>query len=687
MEPCDGSSPESCCREPSVPSGGIVSARVAVEAVSTGRRARVGLNAALAVEGLVLIGLLWLALAVRLTGLADHTDVSDEGIRGVQLRLLAAGFRPVAEIYASQGPLSLWLFYPAVALFGPEIVVARLSVVVSSMIVLAGSVWIARLTAGPIAGIAAGAILAVGPVFLDNSRLAFVEVPSIAPTILAIVGLIRFRQSGCRAWLVASALLMAIGALAKPMAAVAGLPASLLILAPRVSVETGAVPVRPTRRRAVDLGLFTLTGLIVCCVVIAMVGPTTLYDQLVAYRLGARAVRGWDLMSNAALVSTQLRLHGWGVLLAAAIGVVVALLRGGWLGFALVAWLLGALAALMLYSPLWDKHVTYAMPPLAILAGVGISPVSMLLTRSQSWRRLLLGLPAVIAVALIVAHLPTLTLGTRAIVYRHAGSDLGRYADDLVIVSAATTPGEFVVIDDAYLSMLTGRLTPPFLADLSWNRILARALTAEQAIAETRRYDSQILILQDDHLGQVQRYLTWADREYVLVKSYVQRRPARFRRVYAHSDVDLTSVRDALRATLASPTDVRIGPARLLGFELQQREIKPGSRVDLTLMFEALEDRPPEHALITRLRDRSGEAAWEGEWNVGDGAQEMHTWAAGRWQAQTLRLLVDDVPEGGYTLTVALQRPNGNAARVDARLGARAWGGDEVDLGEVLVVR
>ena len=33
-------------------------------------------------------------------------------------------------------------------------------------------------------------------------------------------------------------------------------------------------------------------------------------------------------------------------------------------------------------------------------------------------------LPAIAALALVVAHLPTLAAGTRAIVYRHAGSDL-----------------------------------------------------------------------------------------------------------------------------------------------------------------------------------------------------------------------------------------------------------------------
>jgi hypothetical protein len=376
------------------------------------------------------------------------------------------------------------------------------------------------------------------------------------------------------------------------------------------------------------------------------------------------------------------------VLLAGAVGLVAVVARRQPIGLAVGAWLVGGIGALLLYTPLWEKHVTYVMPPLAILAGVGFATLGGLVARPWRWHPLALGGPAAVAAILVAAYLPTLVATTRSIVYRHAGDDYARYADDLAIVSAATGPDDFVVVDDAYLSMLTGRLTPPFLADLSWNRILARALTADQAISETRRFNTRVLILQDDHLGQVQRYLAWADREYVLVKSYVQRRPARFRRVYASPDVDLQLVLDALRASLTSPTQVQIGPAALLGYELDRREIKAGSRFDLTLMFQALQDRPPEHALVTRLRDGSGAVAWEGEWKVGDGGQELHTWQSGRWQEQTMRLLVDDVPEGTYALTIALQRPNGNAETVRATSGARAWStGDEVDLGEVRVVR
>ena len=40
---------------------------------------------------------------------------------------------------------------------------------------------------------AAGLVMAASPAFLENSRLAFVEAPSLAPTVLAICALLAFR--------------------------------------------------------------------------------------------------------------------------------------------------------------------------------------------------------------------------------------------------------------------------------------------------------------------------------------------------------------------------------------------------------------------------------------------------------------------------------------------------------------
>ena len=91
---------------------------------------------------------------------------------------------------------------------------------------------------------------------------------------------------------------------------------------------------------------------------------------------------------------------------------------------------------------------------------------------------------------------------------------------------------------------------------------------------------------------------------------------------------------------------------------------------------------------MTRLRDRSGRSVWKGEWPIGNGGQQLDSWQAGRWQALGLTLPISSVPRGRYSLTIALQRPNGSTASVTTTSGARAWStGDEVDLGEVRVVR
>ncbi|MDP8922342.1 MAG: hypothetical protein M3O34_05630, partial [Chloroflexota bacterium] len=363
----------------------------------------------------------------------------------------------------------------------------------------------------------------------------------------------------------------------------------------------------------------------------------------------------------------------------ALVGATVAIRRRRVLAVALAAWLLAGAAVLLAYSPLWPKHVVYLLPPLAIFGGAAVGDlVAVVAARATRPWRSLVAVAAGVAVVLWIAALPTTVIrGDRALIQQRAGGDVARYADDLRIVAAATEPDDFIVMDDAYLAALTGRLTPPFLADLSWNRILARALTPEQAIAETRRFDARIVVVQDDYLGQFGRYLTWLDREYVLVKSYAQRRPIRFRRVYVHPTVDLAPLKTALLAGLQTRLEATIGPAILHGYSLERREWKPGSRYGLTVFWEARESRPPEHALMTRLRDAEGRAVLEQEWKAGGAGQELHSWEAGRWQVQALRILVGDVPPGTYTLTVGLDQP--------AR-GTAADFSEELPLGPVMVV-
>src|SRR2546423_1082202 len=62
--------------------------------------------------GLLAAAVLVLAAAPRLANLGVYSGSFDEGVRAEQLLLMAAGYRPFRDIFASQGVLLLDLLYP-----------------------------------------------------------------------------------------------------------------------------------------------------------------------------------------------------------------------------------------------------------------------------------------------------------------------------------------------------------------------------------------------------------------------------------------------------------------------------------------------------------------------------------------------------------------------------------------------
>ena len=84
--------------------------------------------------------LLAAAVAMRVVNPGVYSGLFDEGIRVEQLYLMSAGYRPFRDIFAAQGPLLLDLLHPWFVLFGQDLVAARWSVGVYSLVGLAGRV-------------------------------------------------------------------------------------------------------------------------------------------------------------------------------------------------------------------------------------------------------------------------------------------------------------------------------------------------------------------------------------------------------------------------------------------------------------------------------------------------------------------------------------------------------------------
>ena len=85
------------------------------------------------VEIVAMLVVVGIALGQRVQNLDAYTGSFDEGIRSEQLLLMAAGYRPFRDIFASQGPLLLDLLYPFYLLFGQTLAAARSGVVACSL--------------------------------------------------------------------------------------------------------------------------------------------------------------------------------------------------------------------------------------------------------------------------------------------------------------------------------------------------------------------------------------------------------------------------------------------------------------------------------------------------------------------------------------------------------------------------
>ncbi|MDP8925028.1 MAG: glycosyltransferase family 39 protein, partial [Chloroflexota bacterium] len=309
---------------------------------------------------------LLLAFAARLRWLRldTYTGSFDEGIRSQQLLLMSAGYRPFRDIFSSQGPLLLDLLYPSFVLFGQNLQAARAGVAIFSMIGLVGAWLTARAIAGPVAGTAAVGILLLSPGYLEGSRLALAEVPTIAPALLAIAALLAYRHGGDRRWLVASAGLCALALLIKPMVIHVGAPLLVLL------VFCGGR--RAYYHALIDLALYGAVVGLLCAATVLALGPGEVWENLGAYRAGAGHGVGSDAVMNLRLTANVIAHERIGFLALAAGGLVLGLWRRPVETAAVGLWGLAVLGFFALYGDLADKHIVYLVPPLALLGAIGV---------------------------------------------------------------------------------------------------------------------------------------------------------------------------------------------------------------------------------------------------------------------------------------------------------------------------
>ncbi len=627
-------------------------------------------------EGVAAALLVVVAVAMRVVNPGVYSGLFDEGIRTEQLFLMSAGYRPFRDIFAAQGPLLLDLLHPWFVLFGQDLVAARWSVGVYSLVGLAGAYWLARLVGGPLAAVAAAGLLVLSPLYLDGSRIALAEVPALAPATFAVGAAILYARAGSRRWLIACAVLLAISLLIKPITLAAGVPAGLAVL---------------SRWRA-GLRTMILDGLLLGVLLVASgiavvigVGVAGVLDQIVAYRLESRGSEGWSLWKNRIALARALSFEAAALPWLGAGAALLLLARRSVDAALIVAWAAASVALLLSYSPLHGKHAVVMIPPLAVLAGAGIGQaVALLRSSTQVTVRAAVAVGLAVLVGWYATAAPALAAQSGQLLKVTADTDVDpaveQYADAVAVIRTLTAPDEFVVTDHPYLTFLAARLVPPLLVDTSRSRIRSRSLRGAEAIAQATPYDPKLVVLWADRLRGLSEFKRWVEEHYRMVKVY-NRRNDLDRAIYIPETRDPAEARALLSNPAAVPlrADFAEGPL-LVSALLDRTEIRPGEGASVTLEWEATRPLRADFHALTVLRGVDGQAWDQQQESLSGGSDATTEWEIGRWLFQSTFVRTDPtVPPGDYEVVVSVYD---SRARQKAPLPD---GKDEIVVGRITV--
>ena len=135
------------------------------------------------------------------------------------------------------------------------------------------------------------------------------------------------------------------------------------------------------------------------------------------------------------------------------------------------------------------------------------------------------------------------------------------------------------------------------------------------------------------------------------------------------------------------PLDVQIGPfARLIGYDLEVPDPRPGGRITLTLYWQATASADEEYTVFIHLLDQEGRFRGQVDAPPGDGAYPTTGWLPGEYLVDRYTLTIaPDASPGPHVLEVGMYLPD-TGARLPVRDAAGQPLGDRVLLAETPIL-
>ena len=413
-----------------------------------------------AVAGLVLLG----AGLVFTRSLGTRTNY-DEGVYLASLDALRRGQDLGSDVYTSQPPAFYWVLRVLAAPFGSSVEGIRLGFAALALIGVGAAIVLGWRLFGPPAGVAAGALVAIGPPYPSVAPTVAADVPAVALGLVSLALLaVAVRGRSTRPWSAAAGAVLALAVTTKLLAAPFVVPFLALTLAARLGRRV--LPAAAAGAGIVLAVLAIAHAGSLDAIWSAVVGDHTGAADLGSYGQNARWIR--DLLEPRTPIA-------W---LVAAGFVAFLVSRRARRTWPLWTFVPAAMLFLLLVRPLADHHLLLLTVAYAVSAGpslaLGISEL-----RPQRLRVGIVGVVALFVIAGLYQEQRRL--------HRNDVAEPAEIAWAVAAVKLVTAPGDVVVSDQPIVPFLARRQQPGPLVDTSNTRVTGGGLTDAEVIAEIER--------------------------------------------------------------------------------------------------------------------------------------------------------------------------------------------------------
>jgi 4-amino-4-deoxy-L-arabinose transferase-like glycosyltransferase len=414
----------------------------------------------------------------------------DEGVYLASLDLMRRGHELGSDIYTSQPPVFYWLLRVLAAPFGSSIPDIRLAFALLAVAGVVAAIVLGWILYGPPAGVAAGALLAVGPPYPTFAPTVSADVPAVALGLvsLALVA-VALRGRAPRGWAGAAGAVLALAVLTKILAIPFVVPFLALALAAKAL------------RRVLPAAL---VGAALAALIVLVANASALDDiwrQVVTDHTNARALGTFsgnvDQITNLLEPRTP---FGWLVPLGVVAFVLSRPARSTWPLWTFVP---AAAGFLVLVRPLTDHHLVLLTAACAVAAGPSLALAIGDLPRA----------PRSVAATVLVLFVGAGVVQEQRRLHRNDLPDAPEVTWAVAAIERTTGRDAVVVTDQPIVLFRTKRATASPLVDISSTRVTGGSLTADDVNAEIRRSRPDAVLV-DRMLRSLPAVIAQLDRNY-----------------------------------------------------------------------------------------------------------------------------------------------------------------------------